>query len=183
MVYVLLGNGFEEIEALTQVDYLRRADIEIKTVGLNGKKITGGHEITVEADIEIENIDTASEVEMVILPGGLRGVAEIKKSEKAKELIHAAWKNKRYIAAICAAPSVLAEMGLLKGKNAICFPGMEHLLIEGGASVVNQAVVIDNNIITAKAAGSSEKFSFTLIDLLKGKETARRISESICAIL
>ena len=118
MVYILLGTGFEEIEALTPVDLLRRAGVEVKTVGLNGKIVYGSHAIGVEADMTIEELDV-SDAEMIVLPGGLGGVASIRGCEKALEAVKAVWAAGKYVAAICAGPTVLAELGLLTGKKAL----------------------------------------------------------------
>lgn len=180
MVYLFLGEGFEEIEALTQVDYLRRAEIEIKTVGIGKKNVCGGHGIKVEADITIEEAE--NDFEMIILPGGLGGVKSIEESKQAINIIEKANKDGKKIAAICAAPTILAKMGILKGKKAVCYPGCENVLTENGAFAENALnVVTDNNITTAKAAGASEEFSFELIKILKGKEASEKVRKSICA--
>ena len=121
MVYILLGTGFEEIEALTPVDLLRRAGVEVKTVGLNGKIVYGSHAIGVEADMTIEELDV-SDAEMLVLPGGLGGVASIRGCGKALEAVKAVWAAGKYVAAICAGPTVLAELGLLTGKRPPAIP-------------------------------------------------------------
>ena len=123
MVYVLLGTGFEEIEALTPVDLLRRAGVEVRTVGLNGKIVYGSHAIGVEADMTIEELDV-SDAQMIVLPGGLGGVASIRSCQKALETVRAVYEMDKYVAAICAGPTVLAELGLLTGVKATCYP--EH---------------------------------------------------------
>ena len=124
MVYMLLGTGFEETEAITPLDLLRRAGVEVTTVGLNGKTIRGGHGICVEADIEISELDLST-LEMIILPGGLGGVASIRGCKAAMEAVRYAWENGKYTAAICAGPTVLADLGIVDGKNATCYPGCE----------------------------------------------------------
>ena len=127
MYYILLAEGFEEIEALTQTDVLRRAGIEVKNVGVTGEFVTGSHGITVKADVTID--EAAKTVpEGIILPGGIPGTPNIAKSEKAVELIKAVSEKGGLVAAICAAPSVLGELGLLEGKKAICYPGFEDKL-------------------------------------------------------
>lgn len=181
MVYLFLANGFEEIEALTQVDYLRRAGVEIVTLGIDGEYITGSKYITVKADMSIKDADM-SNVEMLILPGGLGGVDGISNSAKAISMIKEAYEKGIYIAAICAAPTILAELGILSEKKCVCYPSMlDELEKHGGIICPSESVVADGKIITAKAAGCSEEFSFELIKVLKNKETAYAVKESICA--
>ena len=181
MVLLFLADGFEEIEALTQVDYLRRAGVEVTTVGLNGEYACGTRKIIVKADTLIENTVYTSDVDMVILPGGLGGMNAIKSSEKACDIITKAADDGKYVAAICASPTVLAHLGLLKGKECICYPGMEDELVAGGGKVVDKAVVTDGKFITGRAAGASEEFSFELIKLLCGEDMKEQIRKSICA--
>ena len=181
MVLLFLADGFEEIEALTQVDYLRRAGVEVKTVGLNGEFACGTRKITVKADSLIEEVQYTPDVDMVILPGGLGGMNAIKTSEKACDIIRKAAADGKYVAAICASPTVLAHLGLLKGKECICYPGMEDELVAGGGKVVDKAVVTDGKFVTARAAGASEEFSFELIRLLCGEDMKEQIRKSICA--
>ena len=179
MVYIFLSNGFEEIEALTQVDYLRRAGIEIYTVGIEGDCIYGAHNIPVICDTTIDKVDTGDDLEMIILPGGLGGVDGISGCERALEIIDYCSKNDIYIAAICAAPTILAKKGYLNGKHAVCYPAMLDEL--SMCSNTDGRVAIDGKIITASAAGVSEEFSFELISILKGKETAEKIRSGIVA--
>lgn len=181
MVLLFLADGFEEIEALTQVDYLRRAGVEVKTVGLCGEFACGTRNVIVKADSVIEDIEYTGDVDMVILPGGLGGMNAIKSSTKACDIIKKAAFDQKYVAAICASPTVLAHLGLLKGKECVCYPGMEQELIQGGGKVVDKAVVTDGKFITARAAGASEEFSFELIRLLCGDDVKEQIRKSICA--
>ncbi len=181
MVLLFLADGFEEIEALTQVDYLRRAGVEVVTACLNGEYAVGTRNITVKADALLENIEYSKDIDMVILPGGLGGMKAIKSSEKACDIIIKAAKDGKYVAAICASPTVLAHLGLLKGKKCICYPGMEDELIAGGGIVTDSAVVKDGKFITARAAGASEEFSFVLIEALCGSEVKEQVRRSICA--
>lgn len=176
MVYVLLGNGFEEVEAITAIDYLRRAKIAVATVGIDGKEITGGHSICVLADIEIGQMDL-TDLDMIVLPGGLGGVAAIAGCEQAKQAIRFAWENNKYVAAICAAPTILGEMGLLDGKTATCYPGCEDKL--GGALYKEVAAVADGKLITGASAGCAEKFANCLIEALKGPKTALSVRQQI----
>ncbi len=177
MVYVFLADGFEEIEALTQVDYLRRAGIEIKTVGVTGKTVTGAHSIPVVCDITQDEIVLSDDLEMIILPGGIPGVPNLSKSEAVKKAILFAKEKGRYIAAICAAPTLLAQMGLLDGKKAVCYPSMSSEL----ECYTDESVVTDGIFITAKAAGASEQFSFAIISALRAHDAAQKVREAICA--
>lgn len=177
MVYMLLGTGFEETEAIAPLDLLRRAGVDIKTVGINGKIVYGSHKIGVEADIELSELD-ASDLEMIVLPGGLGGVASIKASDAALDLIRQAWENGKYVAAICAGPTILASLGILEGKNATCYPGCEPQM--AGANVVpNAAAVTDGPIITGTSAGCAVPFGLALITALKGEEAAEAIAKQI----
>ena len=177
MVYVLLGTGFEEIEALTPVDLLRRAGVQVKTVGLNGKIVYGSHAIGVEADMTIDELD-ASDAEMIVLPGGLGGVASIRGCEKALEAVRAVYEMDGYVAAICAGPTVLAELGLLTGVKATCYPGQIPNMRDA-AVVENAACVTDGKIITGTSAGTATPFALALIEALKGSEEAKRIADQI----
>ena len=150
MIYVFLANGFEEIEALAPVDILRRAELEVKTVGVGGKTITGSHGITVTADIEEKDV-TTDDMELMILPGGMPGTLNLEKSPIVTTCAEYCAKNDIYLAAICAAPSVLGHLGLLNGKEAICFPGFEGEL--KGATISEKPVCVDGKIVTAKGMG------------------------------
>ncbi len=176
MVYVLLGNGFEEVEAITAIDYLRRAKIEVATVGIGGNEITGSHGIRVQADIEIGQMDL-TDLDMIVLPGGLGGVAAISRCEQATQAIRFAWQNDKYVAAICAAPTILGEMGLLEGKVATCYPGCEEKL--SGALYKETAAVVDGKLITGASAGCAETFAYCLIEALKGTQAAISVRKQI----
>ena len=176
MVYMLLGTGFEETEAIAPLDLLRRAGVEIQTVGLNGKVIYGSHSIGVEADIEIGQLDLTA-LEMIILPGGLGGVASIRACDAAMEAVRFAWENGKYTAAICAGPTVLADLGIVDGKNATCYPGCEENM--GSAKMVEAAAVTDGKLITGTSAGCAIPFGLALIAALKGQEEADRIAKQI----
>lgn len=176
MVYMLLGTGFEETEAVAPLDLLRRAGVEVKTVGLNGKVIYGSHKIGIETDVALQNLDP-SDLEMIILPGGLGGVASISACPQALELVKAAWAQGKFVAAICAAPTILASLGLLDGKNATCYPGCEDKM--AGANLVKAAAVTDGTLITGTSAGCAIPFGLALIEALKGAEAARAIEAQI----
>lgn len=173
MVYVLLADGFEEVEAIEPIDILRRGGVEVKTVGISGKVVTGAHGIPVTADIEANDAD-ASDMELLMLPGGA-GHELLDASDKVHELINYAVTNNLYISAICAAPSILGKKMILEGKKATCFPGYEKYL--HGAEITDDKAVADGKIITGKGAGAAADFGFTMLSLLKGQETADKIRE------
>ena len=176
MVYMFLGTGFEETEAIAPLDLLRRADIPVKTVGLNGPIITGSHGIGIVADMEIGELDV-SDAEMIILPGGLGGVASIRACEKAMDAIRAVWEAGKFAAAICAGPTVLADLGITEAKNATCYPGCENGM--GSANMIHAAAVRDGRLITGTSAGCAVPFGLKLIEALKGEAEANRIADQI----
>ncbi len=177
MIYLYLAEGFEEIEALAPVDLLRRAGKKIVTVGVGSKNITGAHGITVTADIEICDAELSHNVEMIILPGGMPGTLNFEAVSAVQNAIDYCAKNNIYIAAICAAPSILGHKGLLNGKTAVCYPGFEKDLV--GADIGDNSVVADGNIITAKGAGVAVKFALKLIELLVSHEESEHIGRAI----
>ena len=177
MVYMLLGTGFEETEAIAPLDLLRRAGIAVTTVGLTGKTVFGGHSIGVEADITLEEWDP-SDLEMIILPGGLGGVASCRACPKAMETLKNAWDNGKFVAAICAGPTVLADLGIPDGKQAVCFPGCEEKM--GNAIMRQDAPCIrDGKLITGASAGCAIPFGLMLISALKGQEAADAVKSQI----
>lgn len=177
MIYMLLGTGFEETEAIAPLDLLRRVGLEITTVGINGKTVYGSHHIGVEADMELKDLKV-SDLEMVILPGGLGGVASIRASKEAMDVVRYAYEQGKYTAAICAGPTVLADLGICDGKNATCYPGCEESM--GAAHMVsNAAAVTDGKLITGTSAGCAIPFGLALIAALKGQAEADRIASQI----
>ena len=176
MVYMLLGTGFEETEAIAPLDLLRRAGVSVATVGLNGKIIYGSHGIGVEADLEIGEMDLTN-MEMIVLPGGLGGVASIRACAPAMDAVRFAWENGKIAAAICAGPTVLADLGITDGKNATCYPGCEGQM--GSAHMIAEAAVMDGRLITGTSAGCAIPFGLKLIEALKGKEAADTIAKQI----
>lgn len=176
MIVVLLANGFEEIEALTPIDILRRAGLEVLSCGLNGKRIKGSHGIFVEADLLPEEVKL-DEVTMAIFPGGMPGATNIDAHPFTDKLIEATVKNGGRLAAICAAPLVLGRRGLLDGRHATCYPGFEGELT--GALVTGEGVVTDGNITTAKGMGVALEFAKELVRLTVGEEKAEEISLAI----
>ena len=176
MVYVLLGTGFEETEAIAPIDLLRRAGVQVQTVGLNGKVVYGGHGIGLEADITVSEMDL-SQLEMIVLPGGLGGVASIKASATAMDAIRYAYEKQAYVAAICAAPTILAELGMLTGRTAVCYPGCEEGMMD--VTITDLPAVRDGNIITGTSAGCAVSFGLALIEALNGHAEAQRIEQQI----
>ena len=177
MVYLLLGTGFEETEAVAPLDLLRRAGVDVLTVGVTGKTVYGSHKIGVEADITIDQMDLTN-LEMIILPGGLGGVASARASQKALDALRFAWENEKYVAAICAGPTVLADLGITDGKKATCYPGCEGGM--GNAVLVeNAASVQDGKLITGTSAGCAVSFGLALVEALKGKDAADAIARQI----
>lgn len=173
MVYILLGEGFEEVEALTAADLLRRAGVEVSLVGLEDRMVTGAHAIAVQADCTLEQV-SEEDMTMLVLPGGLGGVEAIQMNLFALALIQKAWDHGVYLAAICAAPTILAHMGVLDRRKAVCFPGMEDQM---GSAVVQkgQTVVVDGHLITGEAPGASYDFALKLVEILKGREAAQQL--------
>jgi protein deglycase len=177
MVYIFLADGFEEIEGLTVVDLLRRAEIKIRMVSVTGsKQITGSHNIKVEAD-ELFGESDYSQADMLILPGGMPGTKHLAEHQELVTLLKQFNEEGRNIAAICAAPSVLGMNGILQGKKATCFPGYEDKL--QGAIVTGTKTAVDANVITGKGMGVSIDFSLCIIEKLKDKETAGKIAAAI----
>ena len=176
MVYMLLGTGFEETEAIAPLDLLRRADVKIMTVGINGRTVYGGHGIGIETDMELAQMDL-TDVEMIIIPGGLGGVASIRASEGAMSALKFAWDNGKFVAAICAGPTVLADLGITSGKKATCYPGCEDGM--GDAIMVSDAAVTDGKLITGTSAGCAVAFGLELIKALKSADEAERIKAQI----
>ena len=177
MVFMLFGTGFEETEAITPLDLLRRAGVNILTVGIDGKVVTGSHKIRVEADITLDEMDL-TDMEMMIIPGGMGGVASLRACPAALEALKFAWENGKYVAAICAGPTVLADLGITDGLKATCYPGQEQNM---GSAVVDSsaAFVVSGNLITGASAGCAVPFGLALVEALKGRETAEKIKDQI----
>lgn len=168
MIYVILADGFEDIEALEPIDIMRRAGLDVKTAALNGKTARSAHGATVCADINICDIDKGN-MQMLVLPGGA-GHVLLDKSEAVDSLINYAHENDIYISAICASPSLLGKRGLLKGKKYICFPGFEQYCTDG--ILTDKQAVLDGKILTAKGAGAAADFGFEIVTLFCGEKTA-----------
>ena len=177
MVYILLGTGFEEMEAIAPLDLLRRAQIPVLTVGINGKTVYGGRGIGIEADIELGEMNLTA-MDMIVLPGGLGGVASARASKEAKDALRFAWENDKFVAAICAGPTVLADLGITDGKQATCYPGCESGM---GAAIMaeNVACVRDGKLITGTSAGCAVTFGLELVAALKGQEAAVALQQQL----
>ena len=176
MVYIVLGTGFEEMEAVVPCDLLRRAGVDAKFVGIGALDITGSRGITVKADCtEIQA--HWDEAEMIVLPGGLGGVAAIMNSEAVMDAVKKAYAEGKMIAAICAAPTILAKLGITEGKQACCYPGMEGEM--GNAIVENQGVIRHDRIITGRAAGSAFPFGLALIEALRGLDACEQVAAEV----
>ena len=176
MVYILLAPGFEEAEALVPADMLRRAGIETSLVSLDGESVPGSHGVTVTADAALDELDR-SKLDMVVLPGG-PGHKDLGKDPRVERLVREVAGQGRWVAAICAAPTLLGGWGLLEGRAAVCYPGMEAGLT-GARAKMDRSVVVDGNIITGRAAGSAFDFGLTLVEVLAGKEEADKIRSGI----
>lgn len=176
MVYIFLAHGFEEVEAVTPIDIIRRAEMDVRVVGIGGKEIKGAHGITVVCDIAEDEV-SLSDLEMIVLPGGMPGTLNLEKSQALQEIIDHAVLNEKWVAAICAAPSILGHKGLLAGKNATCFPGFEDQLI--GAVLSDERVCVDGRFVTAPGPGAAEEFSLKLVELLGGEQRMQKVKASM----
>jgi 4-methyl-5(b-hydroxyethyl)-thiazole monophosphate biosynthesis len=179
MVYMFLANGFEEIEALYTLDVLRRAGIEIKTVGVSSEVATGSHNIPVVCDITKDMLPLTDDFDMIILPGGMPGSTNLDNDPVVNKYIDLAVNGGKLICAICAAPFILGKRGILKGKRATCFPGFEEYLI--GADVTGERTVTDGRYITGQAMGAATEFSLALVKALKGEYAANELRAAVFA--
>ena len=177
MVVILLGNGFEDIEALAPCDILRRGGLEVVLAGVNGGTVISGRGVTVKADCTAEEI-SCDDMQQLIIPGGLGGVESIKASSTAMELIKQAAHKSIPIAAICAGPTILSGLGLLDGKMAVCHPDFKDVL--ACKEYADQNVVISGSTITGRAAGASLAFGFAILESLRGKEITDTVKKGMC---
>lgn len=179
MIYCFIADGSEEIEAITTVDILRRAGIDVRTVSVNDRgdnTVIGSRNIGIICDMTVSETVT-DDLEGVFLPGGMPGTLNLEKSSRVKELVRYCDDNKLYIFAICAAPSVLGHMGILNGKRATCYPGFENELI--GAECVNAPAVRDGRVITSKGPGCTVDFAMMIVEALKGSEVTQKLRGSM----
>lgn len=177
MIYVFMADGTEELEAIATIDMLRRAELDVMTLGVNSQMIVSSHGVGIVCDADAKNIEPDETLQAVVIPGGMPGTLNIEKSPYAQKFIDYANENGKIIAAICAAPSVLGHKGLLKGKKATCFPGFETEL--EGAEYVDRGVVQDGNIITAKGAGVAIEFGLKIAEQFVSKDETDKIYLSI----
>ncbi len=174
---IFLGTGYEEVEMLTVVDMLRRAGISINMVSITGQKeVTGSHNVTIIADQLISEADF-NEAEILILPGGIPGTPNLRACEPLCAQLRSFAQNGKWIAAVCAAPSILGELNILKNKKATCFPSFADKLATG--EYIKQPVVIDDKVITSRGMGTCIEFAGAIIEALKDKETADTVKEKI----
>ena len=182
MVYVILANGFEEIEALTPVDVLRRAGLEVVTVGIGGKTVMGAHGIGVVCDKTYDELDEElTGADMLVFPGGMPGASNIDSFRLTDKYIGAVLGRGGFVAAVCASPMILGKRGYLRGKRAVCFPGFEEYLldavVEEGADVAR-----DGNIITSRCMGTALPFALELVECLLGKDVRDKTEKAVMAL-
>ena len=176
MLYCFLAPGFEEIEAVATVDTVRRGGLEVRTVGVGGKVVTGSHGIPVTADLTVDEFD-AADLTGIILPGGMPGTLNLDKDPTVDRLLRAAYESGKLVAAICAAPSLLGKRGMLEGRTAVCYDGFEEQLL--GARIGEGATATDGNVITARGAGVAIDFGCAIIAYFCGKEKAASVARSM----
>lgn len=171
-VVLFLAEGFEEVEAITPADFLRRSGVDLILAGVTGKSVTGAHGIKIECDVEVSQL--TGDLDGVIIPGGMPGASNIAKDEKTLKIIAAALDSGALVGAICAAPAVvLGSNGLIEGKKFTCYPGFETAF--SGSVFSEDRVVIDGNLITSRGPGTAAEFSEALIEYLYGKDQRDRI--------
>lgn len=176
MVAIILGTGFEPMEAIAPCDLLRRGGVQVQLAGIGARDITGGHGIRVHTDCLLSELDAAN-LDMVILPGGLGGVESILACPAALELVQQVYAAGGYVAAICAAPTILARLHLTDGRRVTCYPGMEEQM--GSAVMANVGAVQDGRILTGRAAGSADEFGLLCLRALKGAAAADKVASGI----
>ena len=175
-VAVYFGTGYEEIEALSVVDILRRGKVEVTMVGVNGKTVVSSRGISINMDKTIDEVDH-SEIDMIVLPGGVPGVNHLEENNILIEQLRFFKEKNKWLAAICAAPSILGKLGLLEGEVATCYPGYENKLIDCEYS--EEGVVVSNHVITGKGAGYSIPFALKLLEVIKGEMIAGEVKKGM----
>ena len=172
MIYIVLGQGFEEIEAVAPCDILRRGGQQVQYAGIGGLEITGGNGITLKADCVVEDMDL-HQLDMIVLPGGMGGVHSILKSQHTLDVVRWAWHHDKYVAAICAAPTVLSKLGITDHKKAVVYPGMED---EMKPAIMQDAnAVRDGMVLTGRAPGAAYDFGYLLLETMTDAETAEKV--------
>lgn len=177
MFYMFFADGFEEVEAIAALDVIRRSGIEIESVGIDSKQITGSHGITVICDKSEDDISVSDKLDGIILPGGMPGTTNLQNSKTVNMFIDYCTENNLYLCAICAAPLILGQKGLLNNKTATCFPGFEDFL--SGAILSDEYVCTDGKIITARGMGSAVNFGLAIVAAVKGKKASDELKESL----
>ena len=178
MVYMILGTGFEPMEAIAPCDILRRGGVEVQLAGIGGTLIEAGHGVRVQADCRVEDLKLAS-TDMVILPGGIPGVPNLKADATVRRVCRDFAAEGKVVAAICAAPTALAAFGVLNGKKATVYPGMDADLTAAGASYTGLPLTIDGSIVTGEALGAAIPFALALARILAGADAANRVKSAI----
>ena len=177
MFYMFFADGFEEVEAIATLDVIRRAGIEIKSVGIGSNTITGAHDIKIICDLSECDIALSDDFSGIILPGGMPGTPNLMNNKLVNEFVDFCAENKLLLCAICAAPMILGKKGLLKGRKAICFPGFENELV--GAEISDKFVCRDENIITAKGMGSAVNFGLEIVSAVCGNTAAENLKATL----
>ena len=180
MVYIILAEGFEEIEALAPADILRRGGVEVSLASVTDKVVSGSHGIRVEADCSINEIN-AEKCDFIVIPGGLRGVTNLLASDEVNELLKRAYAAGKPVGAICAGPRVLARAGILDSKRATCYPGVEGQITEvcNAAMTQEAPVIVDGSVITSRAAGTACDFGLAILAYLRGADAAQKVRSAI----
>lgn len=176
MIIVFFAHGFEEIEGITAVDVLRRGDVEVKTVGIGSKTVTGAHGVTIHCDMQESEVNV-NKIKGIVLPGGMPGTTNLDKSNTVHKAIDYCVQNNLTIGAICAAPMILGERGLLDGRTATIFPGMEEHL--KGATYENRKAIVDGNFVTGNGPASATAFALKVLEQLTDEETASKVAEGM----
>ena len=177
---VFLANGFEEIEAVTIIDVLRRANISVTVAGLTSNPIEGAHKLRIIPEKAVNEV-SAQEFDTVICPGGSPGYKNLRKDSQVIQIIKNAFESNKLVAAICASPAVLADAGVLKWKYCTIFPGMENELLKGGGKPSQDDVVVDGNVVTSKGPATALLFALKLVELLEGKNVADPVANRLLA--
>ena len=176
MVYVFIADGFEEVEAIATIDMLRRCGVDTVSVGVGSQMIIGSHNMGLVCDVEDKFVQANNSIDAVVLPGGIPGTPNLEKSEKVQSFIDFAYENDRFICAICAAPSILANKGILKGKKATAYPDYADKL---GCEYTGETVTQDGKIITGKGAGAAIDFGLKIAEQFAGREKAKAVGDSL----
>lgn len=172
MYYIFLAEGFEETEALATLDVMRRAKLNVQTVGVTGELVTSSHKVTVKADISPDAV-SYDDIEGAVLPGGMPGTLNLEASKSVIDCVKYCYDNDKIVAAICAAPSILGHLGMLDGRKATCFPGFETEL--KGADYTAAHTETDGNVITGKGAGCAIEFGHAIVSYAVSKEEADKV--------